>query len=457
MHPSGPHFVPRTLGRAPLRQALAGLIAVALVGWLGSPAVAEDDTVPTEAEVIAAQAAAEASAMNVAEVQDRLAEANNQLWAATTAAEQATEAFNGARWRWQEAKRETRIAESEQRAAQAEADHQQQVYSEALVASYQMAPELTALSAIVRSDGIETVIERSSTMVVAEDAMSARYDDLQAANQAAEIAADKAVTARTKAAKAATEARTARDQARGMVSQAAAISNAIAGERDVLIARFAELRGISVALAEERQAALEAVPPESTAPEEAPAPEAAPEEDADQPAEVSPSTAPAPSTPTKAPTKAPTKSPTKSPTTPPSSPAPTTPPVQPPPTAPSPSAGAAAAVAFARAQIGDRYQYGAAGPNAWDCSGLTQGAWAAGGKSLPHYSVAQYTQSTPIRSSQLQPGDLLFWGSSGSPNSIYHVALYVGGGKMIHAPRRGKPVAEVSVNYWIAPNFFARP
>ncbi|MEO6510564.1 MAG: NlpC/P60 family protein, partial [Nocardioides sp.] len=58
---------------------------------------------------------------------------------------------------------------------------------------------------------------------------------------------------------------------------------------------------------------------------------------------------------------------------------------------------------------------------------------------------------------QLQPGDLLFWGSSSSPSSIYHVALYVGGGEMIHAPRTGEDVARVSVDYWIPPNFFARP
>ena len=68
------------------------------------------------------------------------------------------------------------------------------------------------------------------------------------------------------------------------------------------------------------------------------------------------------------------------------------------------------------------------------------GAWGAGGRSLPHYSVAQYEQSTPISASSLQPGDLLFWGSSSDPSSIFHVALYIGGGQMIHAPRTGEPV-----------------
>ena len=108
--------------------------------------------------------------------------------------------------------------------------------------------------------------------------------------------------------------------------------------------------------------------------------------------------------------------------------------------APAPSGGADAAIAFARAQIGEPYVWAAAGPSAWDCSGLTMGAWNAGGKSLPHYSVAQYEQSTPISSGDLRPGDLVFWGSSDSASSIYHVALYVGDGMIMHAPRTGRPV-----------------
>ena len=71
------------------------------------------------------------------------------------------------------------------------------------------------------------------------------------------------------------------------------------------------------------------------------------------------------------------------------------------------------------------------------------------------HSRQQYAAATPIAIGDLQPGDLLFWGSS--PSSIYHVALYVGGGQMIHAPRTGQDVQQVSMYYWITPNFFARP
>ena len=100
--------------------------------------------------------------------------------------------------------------------------------------------------------------------------------------------------------------------------------------------------------------------------------------------------------------------------------------------------------------------WGAAGPGSWDCSGLTMGAWQAGGVALPHYSVAQYDATTPITASQLRPGDLLFWGTSSDPGSIHHVALYTGDGMMIHAPRTGRPVTFESMYYWVPPTFFGR-
>ena len=122
---------------------------------------------------------------------------------------------------------------------------------------------------------------------------------------------------------------------------------------------------------------------------------------------------------------------------------------------PAPSGDAAAAVAFAAAQLGDAYRWGAAGPDSWDCSGLMLMAWRAGGISLPHSSAGQYAASTPIGAGDLRPGDLVFWGAS--PSGIYHVAMYVGGGEIIHAPRTGRPVSRESMYYWTAPDYFARP
>jgi len=78
------------------------------------------------------------------------------------------------------------------------------------------------------------------------------------------------------------------------------------------------------------------------------------------------------------------------------------------------------------------------------------------GVSLPHYSVAQYYAGTSISASDLRPGDLIFWGTSSSPESIYHEGMYIGNGMMVHAPRTGRSVEIVSIYYWIPPNFFAR-
>jgi peptidoglycan DL-endopeptidase CwlO len=104
------------------------------------------------------------------------------------------------------------------------------------------------------------------------------------------------------------------------------------------------------------------------------------------------------------------------------------------------SGSAAAAVDFAMAQIGDSYVYGAAGPDAWDCSGLTMGAWGAAGVSLPHSSSGQMSSGTPVSSSELQPGDLVFYYSP-----VSHVGIYVGGGQIVHASNPSSPVSTTSV------------
>jgi cell wall-associated NlpC family hydrolase len=92
------------------------------------------------------------------------------------------------------------------------------------------------------------------------------------------------------------------------------------------------------------------------------------------------------------------------------------------------SGRAAAAVAFAMAQVGDAYVFGAAGPSAWDCSGLTMMAWAQAGVSLPHSSSAQYSSGPHIAESDLQPGDLVFYYSP-----ISHVGMYIGNGMIVNA------------------------
>lgn len=109
---------------------------------------------------------------------------------------------------------------------------------------------------------------------------------------------------------------------------------------------------------------------------------------------------------------------------------------------PSSSTRGARALAFAKKQIGDSYRYGATGPNAWDCSGLTGGAWKAAGVSIPRTSQAQYRSGRKVAKSDLKPGDLVFFYSG-----ISHVGIYAGGGDVIHASRPGKPVARIKMKY----------
>ena len=107
------------------------------------------------------------------------------------------------------------------------------------------------------------------------------------------------------------------------------------------------------------------------------------------------------------------------------------------------------AVSYAYGTIGKPYGFGDAGPNSYDCSGLTSAAWAAAGKSLPHNAAAQYSATTRISKSDLKPGDLIFYRSN------QHVAIYIGGGQIIDAPSAGRNVLKRTMNI-MTPNGYGR-
>jgi cell wall-associated NlpC family hydrolase len=99
------------------------------------------------------------------------------------------------------------------------------------------------------------------------------------------------------------------------------------------------------------------------------------------------------------------------------------------------SGRASVAVAEAYRQLGKPYRWAAAGPDTFDCSGLTMWVWAKAGVSLPHSSRAQFNEGHHVSFADLQPGDLTFYGSP-----IHHVGIYVGNGNMINAPQTGDVV-----------------
>lgn len=206
-------------------------------------------------------------------------------------------------------------------------------------------------------------------------------------------------------------AQEAYDVAQAAADDAQAKADAQRADIDRMYAQLATLKGTTAAAEREYQEGLAANPPTSPAP----------------PVGVTP--------------------------TPP--PAPTTPPPGVDPTPPAPVSGAVeTAIAYASQQLGEAYQLGAMGPDAWDCSGLTKASYAAAGVYIgTHSATNQYNylagQGRLVPLAQMQRGDLLFYSNGGSASNPtkYHVTIYLGGGKMIEAPNPSATVRIVNVRY----------
>ena len=407
-----------------------------------------DHPMPSKQDVAHAQQAVTSKQSQVDQIRASLAAANTRLQQASDKAEIASEAYNGAQWKADQARKAADQArDASQRAIAAQAA-QRKAYVQGVVGNYQSAPELSALASIAKANGIDQVQQQTQAMTTSQKALNAQYGRVQASAALAKVTAQQATDAEAKAVSAEADAKKKRDAAASAAEQAQSEAASIASQKKLLIKQLAHLKHISVRIAAKRQAALEeraqeraAAAAAAKAAAEAAAQKAA-QEAAAKAAQVAAQKqaqkgAHTGDLPSGGSVSAPEPGPGK---------------------APSVSAGGvAAALAFARAQIGEPYVWAAAGPNAWDCSGLTMRAWEQGGIDLPHYSVAQYEQSTPISMDDLRPGDLVFWGTTDSPGSIHHVALYAGHGMIIQAPHTGADVDEVSMYSWEAPNFFARP
>src|SRR6185503_9074601 len=110
---------------------------------------------------------------------------------------------------------------------------------------------------------------------------------------------------------------------------------------------------------------------------------------------------------------------------------------------------ALAAVGFALRQLGKPYEWAAEGPYTFDCSGLVLASYQSVGVNLPRVSRYQFHAGTPVLVSQLLPGDLLFFSTDRSDwRKIHHVAIYIGGGRMIHAPTFGD-VVRIAPIWWL--------
>ncbi|MDN5743586.1 MAG: C40 family peptidase [Nocardioidaceae bacterium] len=419
------------------------MLAVTVTAALASPLAAplahadpNDPDTPSAGDVRSAQDDAAHAKTKVGRVGERLDAATAALDAASARAAQAAEAWNGARWQAAKARQAERRATAASAKAERTLAVHKRTYRDTVITVGTSGYEVSAAGSLLAADDMAGMLETEASNDHVQALLGQRYEDYMDALSAAEKARTRAEAATKNAESKVASARTARESARSAAAVAASTAGKIERRKTRLIATLARLQGVSVAVAKQRRdglaaqrAAARAAAARASAPV-APAP-SSPAPSSPAPSKPAPSN-PAPSNPA------------------PSNPAPSNP-------APPSGQGGQAAVAFARAQIGEPYVWGAAGPSTWDCSGLTAKAWSSAGKYLPHYSVAQYDASTPINPSQLKPGDLVFWGSNGNPSSIYHVALYAGNQMIIHAPRTGRNVTEESMYYWRTPDFYARP
>ncbi len=434
--------------------ALAAATTVALTLPIAGVASAspkhdpETTGMPSQAEVNRARADVVNKQQGVAQLESALASATAQMEATATEAEQAAERYNGAMWRLEEARKESRRAQLRAKQAAENVELQRDGIVQLVTESYQNGTELNSATAIMSDEGPKGLMNRFSVVQSAGDSMQARYQAFRIASAQAKTYAGKAAKAQERQKALAEESRKLAVEAGELASAASAAANQIASQKQQLMVAVAAAQNISVNLATQRHAALERIARQkaaAAAKAKEDANHAALKHQADRAKKKANTAKPGTSVPDGGTSGGSSFFP---------------PPSSAPPMVANPAPNRAVAVkraiAYAKAQLGKPYVWAAAGPGSFDCSGLTMQAWGRGGKSLPHYSVAQFAQSTRVSMADARPGDLLFWSNNASPSGIHHVALYLGGGQFIEAPHTGAYVRYNSISNWY-PDFVARP
>jgi cell wall-associated NlpC family hydrolase len=384
------------------KRAACAVACVALLGLTAGGAYAADPVYPSQDQVNQAQKAVQQDKAAVAPIQAQFDAAQQQLTALVRQSQIAAERYDEATVRLQQAQLAAqaaamRVSVAQRQLAQARAD-----IGRLAAAAYRDGNGLGSVSLVLNADGPEQLVTGAHVLkhqgmdlkATLQEADRARQDA-----QAAQTAADAAVRSRVAAqAQVAAAAQAARAAVAAEQSQIATVS----ARRDALLTQLAAAQRVSVQLEQQRQQGL--------------AEEAA--RRAAQQASASRHFGPAVYDGT----------------------------------------AAGRALAYAYAQIGRPYVWGATGPDSFDCSGLTMRAWGTAGVSLPHFAAFQYQSSHPIGYGDLRPGDLLFWATDGSDSaSIYHEAIYLGNQQMIQAPRSGENVEISSIWMWGPIQFFTRP
>jgi hypothetical protein len=237
----------------------AVLVAVVVTGGLALssvPANADPAGAPSAADVAAAKAHADRKAVELGRVKARLAGADAREAAAQIAAESAAEDYNGAAASLAAAQHAARTASATATKARAAAAARRDIAGQFAASQYQQNNGLDDVSAFMAADGPGTVLDTAATLQIVNSSLSQAYDAYRVAQASAAATEATATAAQAQAQDAAAAERTAYDSAAGKAAEAAATLNAVSTQRDQLMSELARLQGVSVALANERQAAL---------------------------------------------------------------------------------------------------------------------------------------------------------------------------------------------------------
>lgn len=459
------------------RKAAVLCAAVVLLGSLALPAgaapppataqpalsVPASPEIPSPEEIAAAKASESATADQVTRIDRILADAAAAQEASFAAAMQANNAYGDALVTLGIRRDAAALASAKAASAQAEQAKTRKQVGQLAGALYRNGGLNPALSTFVSGNG--EVLKQAATLEAISASRSRAFeaaDNAASASQSLTAAAEDANRAADDAARSAEDRKVEAERANA--AQAKAVSEAKA-QRTVLVDQLASLKNTTVALesarvdaldrqrAQERLAAVTAAAASQAAARAEAAPNS-PAPGAPAPAPAAPAApAPAPANPAPADPAPPAPAPPAPVVPAPTQPAPVVPapavPAPAPAPAPSPGGSNQTAISVALGKVGSPYfyNYGGSGPLGFDCSGLVQNAFAAAGKYLPRTAAQQYAQApVHVPLSQAQPGDLLVWGSA---PDFYHVAIYLGGGRVVQAlsPEDGITVTDLT---WMA-------
>jgi cell wall-associated NlpC family hydrolase len=429
-----------------LRRAAAVAAVLALGMGPASSALAAQPTPPSDQVVQGAKAAENLAAQSVASIEVELARLGTVSDQAMISVQAAAETYLGASERLVTAEGQATAAQASVAGAQADLEAARQEVTAIALQAYRSGGSMGVLEAVLSSDGYQEVVARTA----AYQQFGARADAAVQRFHASRIVAD-ALTRRAQAAAEASKAAAVEADSALQAAQQAqtdAAQQVAAGEarRTELIAVLATRHNTTAQLERQRQDAADAeqrrrADAAAHAAHTATPPAHAPATKPPDPVLVG-NTPPSPAPGTPAPTPTSVSTP---PTTPPTGPASND-------LGTGTSRGSAAqgqaAVAWALTQTGLPYLLGGTGPDAYDCSGLTSVAWATQGIPITRTSRSQYTRVLKITYQELRPGDLVFWANDvTNPDSIYHVAMWIGGGKIVEATHPGK-LSQVSAMRW---------